>query len=51
MRYQRIFCLCAWMTLSLTPCFAHHMTVVVNKDNKIQNVTSAHLARIFKGGK
>jgi len=35
--------------LSLTPCFAHHMAVVVNKDNKVQNVTSAHLAKIFKG--
>jgi phosphate transport system substrate-binding protein len=35
--------------LSLTPCFAHHMAVVVNKDNKVQNVTAAHLAKIFKG--
>jgi phosphate transport system substrate-binding protein len=34
---------------SLTPCFAHHMAVVVNKENKVQNVTSAHLAKIFKG--
>ncbi|HKB98727.1 MAG TPA: substrate-binding domain-containing protein [Terriglobales bacterium] len=34
---------------SLTPCFAHHMAVVVNKDNKVQNVTSAHLAKIVKG--
>ena len=25
------------------------MAVVVNKDNKVQNVTSAHLAKIFKG--
>ncbi|MFZ0797792.1 MAG: substrate-binding domain-containing protein [Terriglobales bacterium] len=49
MKYQRILCLCAWVTLSLTPCFAHHMAVVVNKDNAVQNVTSAHLARIVKG--
>lgn len=49
MKYQRILCLWAWITLSLTPCFAHHMAVVVNKDNPIQNVTSSHLARIFKG--
>lgn len=33
----------------LTPSFAHHMAVVTDKDNKIQNVTSAHLAKIFKG--
>jgi phosphate transport system substrate-binding protein len=49
MKYWRIFCLGAWVTLSLSPCFAHHMAVVVNKDNAVQNVTSAHLAKIFKG--
>ncbi len=49
MKYPRILWLCAWVTLSLTPCFGHHMAVVVNKDNAVQNVTSAHLARIFKG--
>jgi ABC-type phosphate transport system substrate-binding protein len=49
MKYSRILCLCAWVTLSLTPCFAHHMAVVVNKDNIVQNFTSAHLAKIFKG--
>ncbi|MGA2457236.1 MAG: substrate-binding domain-containing protein [Terriglobales bacterium] len=49
MKYQRMLCLCALVTLWLTPCFAHHMAVVVNKDVKVQNLTSAHLARIFKG--
>jgi phosphate transport system substrate-binding protein len=49
MKYQRMLCVCAWVTLSLTPCFAHHMAVVVNKDNAVQNVTSGHLARVFKG--
>ncbi len=49
MKYQRMLCVCAWVTLSLTPCFAHHMAVVVNKDNAVQNVTSAHLARMLKG--
>jgi ABC-type phosphate transport system substrate-binding protein len=33
----------------LTPCFAHHTAVVVNKDNAVDNVTSAHLARIVRG--
>jgi ABC-type phosphate transport system substrate-binding protein len=32
----------------LTPCFAHHMAVVVNKDNNVSNVTAVHLARIFR---
>jgi len=49
MKHWRILSLFAWVTLSLTPCFAHHMAVVVNKDVTVQNVTSAHLARIFKG--
>ncbi len=49
MKYPRILCLCAWVMLSLTPCFAHHMAVVVNKDNVAQNFTSTHLAKIFKG--
>jgi phosphate transport system substrate-binding protein len=44
-----VLCLCAWVTLSLTPCFAHHMAVVVNKDNVVQNFTSARLTKIFKG--
>lgn len=32
----------------LTPCFAHHMAVIVNKDNNVPNVTAAHLAKIFR---
>ena len=49
MKCRRILCLGAWVTLLLTPCFAHHMAVVVNKANSVQNVTSSHLARIVKG--
>jgi phosphate transport system substrate-binding protein len=49
MNYQRILGLCAWVMLTITPSFAHHMAVVVNKDNSVQNVTSAHLAKIFRG--
>src|SRR5271163_5356737 len=49
MKYHRILCLFTWVTLSLTPCFAHHMAVVVNKDTNVPSVTSAHLAKIFKG--
>lgn len=33
----------------LTPCFAHHTAVVVNKENAVENVTSAHLAKIIRG--
>ncbi|HZR56814.1 MAG TPA: substrate-binding domain-containing protein [Terriglobales bacterium] len=34
--------------MSAVPCYAHHLAVVVDKDNKVENVTSAHLIRIFK---
>ena len=32
-----------------TPCFAHHMAVVVDKDNQAQNIPSAQLVKIIKG--
>ncbi|HEV2400476.1 MAG TPA: hypothetical protein VGS27_26290 [Candidatus Sulfotelmatobacter sp.] len=42
----RIFIfLCA----SLTPCFAHHTAVVTNKENDVENITSAQLAKIIRG--
>lgn len=36
-------------TFLATPCLAHHIAVIVDKDNKTQNITSAHLAKIVKG--
>ena len=39
----------AFLCAGLTPCFAHHTAVVVNKDNAVENVTSAHLAKIIRG--
>ena len=48
MRFQRGAVLLAFLLTFLTPCFAHHMAVVVNKDNTVGNVTSVHLSRIFR---
>ena len=48
MRFQRIPVLAAFVLTVLTPCFAHHMAVVVNKENNVENVTAAHLSRIFR---
>jgi phosphate transport system substrate-binding protein len=48
MRFQRIPILAALVLTFLTPCFAHHMAVVVNKDNKVENITAVHLSRIFR---
>ena len=48
MKRSRICCLFAFMMFSLLPCFAHHMAVVVNKDNGLGEVSSAHLAKIVR---
>ncbi len=37
-----------WIALATAPAFAHHMAVVVDKDNRLGEVTSAHLAKIFR---
>ena len=34
--------------LLATPCFAHHMAVVVSKTNTVDNMTSAQLGKIFR---
>lgn len=39
----------ALICVCLTPCFAHHTAVIVNKDNSVENVTSAHLAKVIRG--
>jgi ABC-type phosphate transport system substrate-binding protein len=48
MRFRRIVALPVFLLTFLTPCFAHHMAVVVNKDNKVDNVTAIHLGKIFR---
>ncbi len=37
-------------TFLATPSWAHHIAVVVDRDNKTQNITSTHLVKILKGG-
>lgn len=49
MRIRSAIYLLAFFAACLTPCFAHHTAVVVNKDNPVDNVTSAHLAKIIRG--
>ncbi|MFZ0951110.1 MAG: substrate-binding domain-containing protein [Candidatus Sulfotelmatobacter sp.] len=48
MKFQRVGVLLVFLLAFLTPCFAHHMAVVVNKDNTVENVTAAHLSRILR---
>ena len=49
MRKRRILGTLISVLCLLTPCLAHHMAIVTDKDNKVQNVSSAQLAKIFKG--
>jgi ABC-type phosphate transport system substrate-binding protein len=48
MRLQRFTAVFTFLLLFLTPCFAHHMAVVVNKDNDVGNVSSVFLAKIVR---
>lgn len=48
-RFRAAICVLAFLSVCLTPCFAHHTAVVVNKDNAVENVTSAHLSKIIRG--
>jgi len=48
MNVRRLFTLSVFLLAFITPSFAHHMAVVVNKDNNVGNITAAHLAKIFR---
>ncbi len=48
MKHHRLSVLLMFLIFSVAPCLAHHMAVVVDKDNKVGNVTAAHLAKIFR---
>jgi ABC-type phosphate transport system substrate-binding protein len=49
MKIRSAFYALAFLGTSLMPCFAHHTAVIVNKDNAVANVTSAHLTKIIRG--
>jgi ABC-type phosphate transport system substrate-binding protein len=48
MRVKRSFVLLISALLLATPCFAHHMAVVVSKENSVDNMSSAQLGKIFR---
>ncbi len=48
MRLRRLSLLLVFLVTFLTPCFAHHMAVVVDKDNSVGNVSSVQLAKILR---
>jgi ABC-type phosphate transport system substrate-binding protein len=48
MKLQRSFALVIFIFTFLLPCFAHHMAVIVNKENEVENISAAHLVKIFQ---
>jgi ABC-type phosphate transport system substrate-binding protein len=48
MKAHRIAALVFFVVASFTPCFAHHMAVVVNKDNDVGTMTAVHLSKLFR---
>jgi len=47
MKRSRMFLL-SFLLAAVVPSFAHHMAVVVNKDNHVADVTAVHLAGICR---
>jgi ABC-type phosphate transport system substrate-binding protein len=48
MRFLRLATLPLFLFTFLTPCFAHHMAVVANKDNNVGNITAVQLGKMFR---
>jgi ABC-type phosphate transport system substrate-binding protein len=48
MKASRLTAVTIFIVSFFTPCFAHHMAVVVNKQNDVGNVSSAYLAKMFR---
>ena len=48
MKTSRVNILLCFALLVATPCLAHHMAVVVSRENGIENLSSAELSKIFR---
>lgn len=48
MSVRRLFTLLVFLLAFITPSFAHHMAVVVNKENNVGDITVVHLVKIFR---
>ena len=49
MKNRSAIYLFAFLCVCLTPCFAHHTAVIVNKENAVENLTSLHLTKLIRG--
>jgi len=48
MKIPHIAVLLFFASVFTTPCFAHHMAVVVSRENNVDNLTSAQLSKIMR---
>jgi len=48
MKLYRTITLSVFLMSSFVPCFAHHMAVVVSKQNETTEISSTHLAKMFR---
>lgn len=49
MRLRSIAYISVVLGAFLTPCFAHHTALIVNKENSVETVRSAQLTKIIRG--
>jgi ABC-type phosphate transport system substrate-binding protein len=48
MKRLSVFAILLFTVFSFVPCYAHHLAVVVAKDNNVDSVTASNLAKMFK---
>ena len=48
LRMSRLAALVLFAAISTAPCFAHHMAVVVSKQNSVTALSSVQLGKIFR---
>ena len=48
MKLRSVICAFLLSTVLAIPCFAHHMAIVVGKENTVENMTSTQLAKLFR---
>jgi ABC-type phosphate transport system substrate-binding protein len=49
MKARSVILTLVFFAACLTPSFAHHAAVIVNKQNGVDNVSSAHLVKVIRG--
>ncbi len=48
MKSKFLFRSLLFLAVAITPCWAHHMAVVVDQQNQVRDISSEQLAKIFR---